>query len=126
MNQKSNLPQSLIYLYLYLGENFQGPGWYIRTITDQPDGPDPVLISTDVASALGRAFDEAIRVSVEESPAEMPLTLVENGHRLLYATLQEQLADAEAKAARIAILRQRLGALNIDPDERNNDGEHQE
>lgn len=117
----------LIYLYLYLGDNYDGPGWYIRVISESSsEAEQPIRVSNEAALSLAQAFEEAISSTyVELHPPVMPGAIVSAGNQRLYDTLQEQLIEAEAKAARIAILRQRLASLSDQTQpERNQNGEH--
>ena len=122
-----NKTAPLIYLYLYLGDNYDGPGWYIRVISESSSETErPVHISNDVALSLAQAFETALSSTHNAlHPPTMTCAIVSDGNQRLYDTLQEQLAEAEAKAARIAILRQRLASLSDQTQpERNENGEH--
>lgn len=92
-----------------------GAGWYIQATVDSENQViQPTYIDVGAANGLAQAFGVALQ-SAEELPQIMPTQLVASGNNLIKAALEEQLRFAEAQAAKIKTLRQRLGIIPQPP-----------
>lgn len=94
----------------------KGAGWYIQATVDQENRViESTYIETTAANGLANAFVTALQSTDAELPQIMPTQLVASGNNLIKAALEEQLRFAEAQAAKIKMLRQRLGIIPQPP-----------
>lgn len=87
------------------------PGWRIHLNPNGVDGGYPVSIKE--AEALARAATDTMDISgFGGDTVTTPYIIVRNGTTVLRAALENELADAEAKAANIASLRRTLAEMS--------------
>lgn len=89
----------------------QKAGWRIHLTPNSSQEGYPLTIkqAEDVARAITDLLSAVIPVDSEPTT---PFMVVRNGTTTLRATLERELADAEAKAANIAALRRTLQEMN--------------
>jgi hypothetical protein len=87
------------------------PGWRVHLTPDSPQGGYSVAIKQ--AEEIARAITDILvtEIPVETEPIT-PFMVVRNGTTVLRAALEQELADAEAKAANIASLRRALAEMS--------------
>lgn len=87
------------------------PGWRVHLTPDSPQGGYPVTIKQ--AEEIARAITDILStvINVETEPTT-PFMVVRNGTTVLRTALEQELADAEAKAANIASLRRALAEMS--------------
>lgn len=86
-------------------------GWRVHLTPSAPAGGYPISIKQ--AEEIARATTDILAgvISVETEPTT-PFMVVRNGTTVLRAALEQELADAEAKAANIASLRRALAEMS--------------
>jgi hypothetical protein len=85
------------------------PGWRIHLNPNGVDGGYPVSIKE--AEELARSATDITGSATDDNTTITPYMVVRNGTTALRATLEGELADAEAKAANIATLRRSLAEI---------------
>ena len=85
------------------------PGWRIHLTPGGADGGHPVSIKE--AEELARSETDIFDTTTQDDTAMTPYMVVRNGTTVLRTTLENELADAEAKAASIATLRRSLAEM---------------
>lgn len=87
------------------------PGWRIHLNPNGVDGGH--LISIKEAEELARTATDILSASIPiiDDKSVTPFQIVRNGTTALRATLEDELQDAEVKAANIAALRRTLAEM---------------
>ena len=87
-----------------------GPGWRIHLNPNGVEGGHPVSIKQ--AEELARTATDILSTVTQDETITTPFMVVRNGTITLRTLLEGELADAEAKAARIATLRRALAEMD--------------